>query len=319
MKIIFLFSFLVLFFGICLCHNNFLNIRVLTMNRPKSLVRLLNSINKNLYQNDSVNLEIFIDTEPFSNKIDEKTLTIAKTFSWRFGKKIVVSNKVNLGLRKQWFRKISNSIPVLILEDDLIVADKFYEIIKKSLKFLKKKNYENIMGIALQTIEIIIKKNNCPYYEPSPCIEKHVPNNSNFFLSQFSSWGPVVFSEKWNELIDMFTFSQKKKLFHCIPGAISNKWYNMASSFAQFFMYTKGYFMMYFYTQDKLIHNFKEKGLHFTGRKSNETYTLFNESICSLKMSTEYFFDNELNLLNQKLLLPINIQNFNSKKNCFVD
>lgn len=113
--IMFLFTYIIALF----------NIRILTMNRWKSLKGLLKSLNFES-ANFTINIEFFIDALPQTNSIDNNTLAIIQNFQWNYGKKEIFMNKRNFGLKKQWLRYYYKKEPLLILEDDMILCSSFF-------------------------------------------------------------------------------------------------------------------------------------------------------------------------------------------------
>lgn len=282
--------------------EHIINIRVLTMNRHLSLKRLLSSLNLSNFDNDIINMEIFIDASPENNKTCQQTMKIVNEFVWKFGEKRIVENKINLGHIKQWFQRPMSKKPFFIFEDDLILSPDFYLIIKNILRQniifgLKQK----MIGISLGNLRYVILDDNCKHFKPKKCMEKYIiPENSSYFINQFEPWGPLVFSEKWHELADYYenNENQKKKEIHCIPNALSNIWYNASDTFAQYFMFKNGLFFMFFNTKTKIVHNFREKGLHFNGSNLDLDYNLLRLEKNNLILSTQNFFDFGFNRIN---------------------
>jgi hypothetical protein len=284
------------------------NIRILSMNRPNSLSRLLASLSNAYYEKDKINLEIYIDASADTNKPCNDTISIANNYKWNIGEKFVMVNTKNLGHIKQWFQRPRSAKPFFIIEDDIILSPFFYIIVKDSLSKIKSMKYKNLIGISLQKLSYVIINDNCKHFRPEKCIEKgKIPINHAYFLNQFAPWAPFVFSDKWNELVDFYEKNEKKKPkeVHCIPKAISNRWYNASDTFIQYFMYKKGYFLMFFNTKTEIAHNFLEKGLHFNGENIANQYDLFKTPIDELKFSEKFFFDLGFNALNDtKITLP---------------
>ena len=309
--------FFLIFLRIFLAEH-LVNIRILTMNRPNSLNRLLNSLANAFYSADEINLEIFIDALPKNNTSCNKTIEIAKNFLWEHGRKKIIKNTKNLGHIKQWFQRPLSIKPFFIIEDDLILSPYFYSVVKKALKNNNTSNNKDVLGFSLQKLRYVIVNDNCKNYDPDRCIKKNgIPRNSVYFLNQFSPWAPFVFSEKWNELINYYEQNEKKskKVIHCIPNAISNLWYNASDTFAQYFMYEKGYFLMFFNTINEISHNFLEKGLHFSGKKMAMNYTLFNITENELVFERKYFFDVGFNRIKNTDAFPSNTTFSNNNLN----
>jgi len=307
-----------LFFVAFIETNNIFNIRILTMNRPKSLERLLKSLLKLKIENYVINLEFFVDALPFTNINDNNTLEIIENFNWSYGKKELFCNSINMGLKNQWLRPYHRKQPLLILEDDLILCEHFMNIAEKSINFLAKKKKDNIFGISFQKLRLILIADNCKNFEPGKCLRNNVKKNRSFFLQQMATWAPLVYSEKWNELIDYYENSKKRENFeiHCVPGSIANLWYNTSGTYMQYFFHLKKYYMMYFNTEDHFAINFLEQGVHFKKQLIKNNSKCVNSSLMELfKFEKSNFFDNGFNRIdsNLKNSLDVGILNKLSK------
>ena len=75
--------------------TNYPAVVIPAFNRPKSLLRLLRSLDKGDYPlNHSIELIISIDGGG-----DHEVLRIAKEFNWNFGTKTIIEHDENLGLK----------------------------------------------------------------------------------------------------------------------------------------------------------------------------------------------------------------------------
>lgn len=298
-----IFLFLYFFYSfLCLStfemRENIMNIRILTMARPRSLKRLLDSLMQANYLNDIINLEIFVDCMANSSLIDLSTKVLVQNFNWSFGAKSIKFNRYNKGLKRQWLQNYSFDVPFMIIEDDIIVSKDFYKISKQAITYISTKTSikKYIFGISLQKLTIIIKNDNCPFYNTRICLKKlKLKTNETFFLPQMSSWAPIVFPEKWKMLIEYHNyFKTLNNTYPCIPGAITNRWLDTSGTFMQYFLYVKAFFMMYFNIQSDIIFNFREKGIHFSGKSKLPSYKSFVFSKTKIKYKHENFFDHNL-------------------------
>jgi len=159
---------------------------VVTYNREKSLERLLESLSKAYYDNESIELIISIDK---SN--NAKIYKIADEFDWKFGKKNVIKHDNNLGLRKHILKcgdLTSENDAVIILEDDLVVSRSFYKFAKQSYQYYK--NEESIAGISLYTYKVNEFSNLRPF----------IPLQDEcdvYFAMVPSSWGQMWTRNQW--------------------------------------------------------------------------------------------------------------------------
>ena len=267
------------------------------MNRPKSLSKL--KIQKN-----KINVEFFVDAMPLTNKINSETLEIIKNFNWSCGEKEIFCNSKNMGLKNQWLRPYYRKQPFLILEDDLVLCENFMSIAEKSINFLESNTKKNIFGISFQKLRLILIADKCNNFEIGKCLQKSVKKNQSFFLQQMATWAPLIYSEKWNELIEFYENSKKnpKNEIHCVPGSIANLWYNTSGTYMQYFFHIKKYYMMYFNTEDHFAINFLERGIHFKKKNSRNNCKCVNSSVIELLgFDKDAFFDNGFNRIDEKM------------------
>lgn len=159
---------------------------VVTFNREKSLNRLLKSLSRAYYDNDSVELIISIDKSD-----NPDVYKIAKGYKWDYGKKTVLMHKNNLGLRKHILQcgdiTLENEA-VIILEDDLVVSKSFYRYAKQSYKYYK--DNKRIAGISLYTYRVNEFSNLRPFIP--------IQDDSDVFFAMVpSSWGQMWTKEQW--------------------------------------------------------------------------------------------------------------------------
>jgi len=159
---------------------------VVAYNRPKSLSRILISLQNANYPGKSVPLIISIDRGEHNLDV----LEIAENFNWSNGQKKVVYQEKNLGLRAhilQCGNYCESYGSVIILEDDLYVSTNFYYFTRSALEFSANKEY--IGGISLYNHEFNV----------------HVKENfkalddgyDNWYFQFASSWGQAWSKKQW--------------------------------------------------------------------------------------------------------------------------
>jgi len=160
---------------------------IVAYNRPEPLKRLLDSVSKGIYPDESIDLIISIDKS--DNENIEK---IAHEFVWSFGQKTIIQHESRLGLKKHILScgdltyQYEN---IILLEDDLVVSPAFYLFAKK------------VIGISDQ------KKQICGYALYSPTFNEvsfinFQPLNagSDYFLMKVPcSWGQIWTREQWHD------------------------------------------------------------------------------------------------------------------------
>jgi len=119
---------------------------VVGYNRPQQTLRLLESIGLAKYESFDITLVVSIDKSDLSDEV----ATVAESFKWDFGKKIIRRFSERQGLRKHIIScgdlsEIYGS--VIILEDDLVVAEDYYLYCCQAHKFYS--DSEIICGVSL--------------------------------------------------------------------------------------------------------------------------------------------------------------------------
>ena len=76
---------------------------VLTLDRPQSLLKLLNSIDRlELDQGHNASLEIFIDRSSSTGHVDARTIEVARAFRWSLGPTRIHVRERHVGIIGQW-------------------------------------------------------------------------------------------------------------------------------------------------------------------------------------------------------------------------
>lgn len=111
------------------------HIKVIAYNRPKSLLRLLNSLlNADYLGNNNISLHIFVDAAADSSTSIDKDLVfqsreVANNFQWPYGEKTMTFRDFNVGLASQWYDAwipVTDEEVAFIFEDDVEVSPLFY-------------------------------------------------------------------------------------------------------------------------------------------------------------------------------------------------
>jgi len=161
---------------------------VVGYNRPDSLQRLLDSLNLANYQFD--NIELVISLDFCSGRLGELTEKVAASFQWQHGKKRVILQPTNLGLRKHVLTcgDLSEAYgAIILLEDDLSVGPDFYHFAKNALEFSDRQ--PSIGGISLYNHKTNFL-NQLPF-------EPVYDGYDNYYLQIASSWGQAWTHTQW--------------------------------------------------------------------------------------------------------------------------
>lgn len=128
---------------------------VLSMNRYTSLLALLKSLSTSLYDEDTIDLIIHVDHAPNNDKV----IAVARSYTWRFGKKTVEIAAEAKGLARAWltaWKPVTELARAIILEDDTLVSNYWYKWLKAAWGAYH--SCESLAGISLQRQTLVPKK-----------------------------------------------------------------------------------------------------------------------------------------------------------------
>lgn len=166
---------------------------VVAYNRPRSLTRLLNSLQRATYPYPDIDLIISID------KADDNrgVLDLAHAFQWDHGTKKVVYQEINLGLRKHILKCGSYSLDygaVIVLEDDLYVSPNFYLFAEQALRFSSKESAIGGVSLYNHQLNVHTRENFSPRHD----------GYDNWYFQFASSWGQAWTKEQWTGFMDWY-------------------------------------------------------------------------------------------------------------------
>ena len=159
---------------------------VVGYNRPEGIKRLLESIGKARFESDDIPLIVSIDESSKSNEVEK----VAKDFEWFHGTKEIRRFPERQGLRNHIVQcgDLSEKFgAVIILEDDLVVAEDFYTFVCKAHEAYS--SYEEVCGVALYSYSY----NVFTHYTFMP-----TPMESDVYLGgMVVTWGQSWTREQW--------------------------------------------------------------------------------------------------------------------------
>ena len=256
-----------------------LTIIVIAFNRPKSLKRLLSSLNK-IKSNDKIRLHISIDRAKNEDENNKEVFKVAQDFNWKFGEKIVNLQNENLGLRKHVIKcgnlteKYEN---IIMLEDDLVVSPLIYIYAKQALLFYSKA--EEIAGFGLYKFERNQYVNE-PFYP--------LNDGSDVFFAQVAcSWGQMWSRNQWSKFYNWYLKNQQTN-FDVTNMPSNIKIWSEKSWLKYFMKYLVEENKFFVYPQISLTTNFTDVGTH---NKKNDISYQTNLAICNDK-NVEFRFEN---------------------------
>ena len=174
--------------GNSMSSNSLPAIVVVGYNRPDSLQRLLDSLNLANYQFDNIDLVISLDF--CSGSLGGLTQKVAESFNWQHGKKRVILQTKNIGLRNHVLAcgDLTKSYgAIILLEDDLSVGPDFYDFAKTALDFSDRQ--QSIGGVSLYNH----KTNFLNQFPFEPVYDGY----DNYYLQIASSWGQAWTHPQW--------------------------------------------------------------------------------------------------------------------------
>lgn len=218
-------------------------------NRPDGMKRLLESIGKANYQYDNVPLIISIDE---SNRSDEVE-SVAQAFEWNHGTKEIRRFPERQGLRKHIVQCGDYSEKygaVIILEDDLIVAEDFYSYVCAAHE--RYGDEENICGVALYSYGC----NVFTHYNYIP-----VPSLSDVYLGgMVVTWGQSWNTRQWQSFKAWYLEHEDKlpSLNTAIPRDISSWTRSWGRYFASFIAEKQLYYIYPYRSRTTCFSDFGE-------------------------------------------------------------
>nr|WP_292963312.1 MULTISPECIES: glycosyltransferase [unclassified Allomuricauda] len=245
---------------------------VVAYNRPRSLTRLLNSLQKANYPYEDIDLIISIDKADNNRDV----LDLANAFQWHHGTKEVVYQENNLGLRQHILKCGGYSLhygAVIVLEDDLYVSPNFYLFAEQALNFSSKE--PSIGGVSLYNHQLNVhtRENFSP----------HQDGYDNWYFQFASSWGQAWTREQWSGFMDWYKKNPDIDNNQDVPSYVRSwspkSWlkYNIA------YLVEKDLYFLY--PKISLTTNFSDAGTHV----GNDT-TIFQVPLDYGNRSSKFYF-----------------------------
>ena len=246
---------------------------VVGFNRPRSLKRLMKSLEKATYPNQDVSLIISIDKSPDNASVKK----IADDFNWQYGLKKVVYQKENLGLKKHILQCMQYAFEfdnIILLEDDLFVAPDFYNYAVQALNFTSED--EKVGGISLYNHQFNVHRGvNFSALEDG---------YDNWYFQFASSWGQAWSSKHISKFLEWFKDSplleDNKELPENVYSWSNKSWLKF---YISYLIETNKYFL---YPKVSLSSNFSDPGTHI--QNDNTAYQV----PLSLQQNKNYVFSN---------------------------
>ncbi|GKA08268.1 ubiquitin carboxyl-terminal hydrolase, partial [Tanacetum coccineum] len=233
-------------------------IKVLTYDRLASLTRCLKSLSAAHYDNEKVNLHIYVDHfkvldqtgEDLDKKLNESRMILdfVDGFEWRYGEKMVHYRTGNVGLQAQWLEAwwpSSDNEFAFVVEDDIELSPLYYRFLKGLIVeyYYNASNYSPwVYGASLQR----------PRFVPGKHGNKiQLNEETQVFLYQLvGTWGQLLFPRPWKEFRLWYDTHKTKGMKPILDGMVTTGWYKKMGDriwtpwFIKF-VHARGYFNMY--------------------------------------------------------------------------
>jgi len=179
-----------------------LRIIVLTLNRSTSLLKLLESLDVLELDGHSAALEIWIDRQRRTDKVDERTVKVASEFQWSRGPSHVHVHTTHVGIYGQWIdtwrpHDDSNDELALILEDDLSISKYAYRWVRAVYRaYSHRADFAAASVTGYQSVTLSDRR---------PQRQLSGPKNHTVLMYKgFSSWGLAPKPLQWRRFqVDM--------------------------------------------------------------------------------------------------------------------
>ncbi|KAF8552243.1 hypothetical protein OG21DRAFT_1374599, partial [Imleria badia] len=227
---------------------------VITNNRPHSLRRLLDSIQRTLFYGDKVDIRINMD-----QTADPETMHIVHDFEWPHGDIFLHHRVIHGGLLpavvESWYPHCDDSYG-LLLEDDIELSPLSYAWVKMALLRYKygesSPSSSKLFGISLYQQKIIELRptGRQPFSARTLFRAASLTDPTTPYLSQIPcSWGALYFPTPWREFHDYLSLRLSQSALPIdttiVPGVRSNKWTKSWKKYFIELVYLRGYVMLY--------------------------------------------------------------------------
>lgn len=230
---------------------------VVAYNRPNALKRLLHSLTKAVYFSNDVKILISIDRNDADPRNSE-VISLAESFDWPFGPKVVQQKDKNIGLRQHILEcgdmLLNQFESIILLEDDLFVSPYFYEYASQSIAALC--DSPSVCGVSLYSPAV-------NEYTSEPFVPLD-DGYDNYFVQSASSWGQLWTRNQWRLFREWYNLNSvngvndNDNLPSDVSGWPETSW---KKYFIKYQVETNRYFS---FPRRSLSTNFSEIGTHFT-------------------------------------------------------
>ncbi|MCR4738894.1 MAG: glycosyltransferase [Lachnospiraceae bacterium] len=230
--------------------NNKIAVVIIAYEREASLRRLLDSVSKALYPEDT-DIPLVISVDKGNN---DAVRALAESFEWKHGEKRVIAHDTRLGLKAHVLKcgdLCRDYGSVILLEDDLFVSPGYYLYTAEALRSAG--DDERVGGISLYDHLL-----NVHAREPFYAIDD---GYDNYYMQFASSWGQAYNVRMWNGFRNWLSENDNKDISGTdmpknVSGWSDKSWlkYNIR------YLIDKD--MFFLYPRVSLTTNFMDEGEH---------------------------------------------------------
>lgn len=258
---------------------------VITMDRAKSLTRLLESLVAADYDEDVVDLNIWIDRPNDGRPINKDVVDISRNAVWKHGTKTIHKRTVNAGLYQQWIYtwNITSETTefAVILEDDLEVSPSFYKWLRVARAAYAQD--PEVAAFTLQRSTLRPRQRRGIASGPLRIAKEH----HVFKYRLLGTWGFAPQRDHWIEFRKWFEAKRERDEKPYVDGLVTTQWYksqekngfapNMWSQWWIKFADEKNYFTLTGHLPDgtTLAANWRESGLHYSKNEPKADFPVF--------------------------------------------
>lgn len=265
-----------------------MRIIVLTMDRPKALSRLIQSLLQANYGEDLIDLDFWIDRPQDGASLNSEILSICRNVTWKHGTKTIHKRTVNAGLYKQWIYtwNITSETTefAVILEDDLELSPAFYQWLR-----VARAAYSEDSDVAAFTLQRSTLR---PRQRKGIAWGNlKIPSEQQVFKYRLlGTWGFAPQRDHWIEFRKWFEEKKGRNEKPYVKGLVTTEWYkkqekngfapNMWSQWWIKFVDEKNYFTITAHLPDgtTLAANWRESGLHYSKTEPRADFPIFRGS-----------------------------------------
>ena len=161
-------------------------------NKVNSILRLLNSLNEAVYDDEQITLIVSVDKSD-----TDKVICAAKEFKWKHGEKQIRTFGEKQGLKKHILScgdYLEQYDAIFVFEDDIMVSPYFYMYGKQCIEFYGKN--DSIAGISLYSPRW--------NYDANFPFEPLKSKNDVYFMQYAQSWGQIWMKDSWKQFAEWY-------------------------------------------------------------------------------------------------------------------